>query len=107
MSKMHYIVISQTIDLSTGMVHAVGFIGVFHDLQKALDAGNAELRKMNVPDYYYLIYGRESSGVVTVDSDGKYVDDVDEVDYENGYGIMINVVKAEENHIYTNEERVV
>lgn len=104
MSKMHYIVISQTIDLSTGMVHAVGFIGVFHDLQKALDAGNAELRKINVPDYYYLINGRESSGVVTVNSDGQYNDEVDD---EDGYGIMIDVVKAEENHIYTKEERVV
>lgn len=100
MSNTNYVVLSNTFSTSTGMIFAVGFIGLFDDLQKAMDAANQELDNIHAPDYCYLLLGRETA-TVTVDENGIYTDDVEEIEY----GISIDIIRADMNHRFNTGDR--
>ena len=95
MSKKHYIAITQTIDPTNGMTYLVGFLGVFHDLKKALAVCNQELKRMKAPDYYELLPFRRISGVVPTDENGNYVEDNEK------FGIIFDVIEAESDQKYS------
>lgn len=95
MSKQkHYVAFTQTIEPSNGMVYAVGCLGVFHNLKKALDVCNQELKRMNAPDYYELLPFRRISGVVPVDENGNYVEDGET------FGIVMDIIEVEADRSY-------
>ena len=103
MLETHYIVMSQTIVPENGLVYGIGLIGLFNDLDKAVNAANQELARMNVPEMYHLLRFRRSSGVVLTNAEGMYVEDEKEI----VFGIKIDVIGVRQNHVYQTGEELV
>ena len=81
-----------------------GLIGAFETEEKAIEVWNEQLKEMGVPEELFIdsiedgFYGQRS---YTVDMDGQYTDDIDNVEFI----IYIMSKKTELNKVLTNEYR--